>query len=105
MPHYPDAAILDVLHVDDETGERTKVGEVEYDSDGRLRPISIAPTHEALWRDAIGSVNAKLRIFELVPPLDGTPLAIAAKATERDDDDFQDALSRYLERYYGFALL
>jgi hypothetical protein len=105
MPNYPVGGTRDVIHVDADSGEREKVGEVEVDSDGRLRLVTVAPGHEALLRDAIGSVNAKVRIVELVPPTGGTPLAVDVKATERDDDDFLDALSRYLERYYGFALI
>jgi hypothetical protein len=105
VPLYPHDGRFDVMYAGTGDEERTKAGEIEYDFDGRLRLISVGPEHEVLLREAIRSVNAKERIVELVPPTSGAPLAVDVKATERDDDAFFDALNRYLERCYGFALV
>ncbi len=103
MPDKPVIAIHTVWHTGADDAERVEVGSVAYRADGRLDIIAAEPEHEKLLHDAIRSVNAKDRIIELVAPTTDD-LATDTIVTERDDETFADALSRYLDRYYGFAL-
>jgi hypothetical protein len=99
------AAMLDVFRVDAQTGEETKVGEAEMSADGRLGVVEVEPEYDARLRAAVASVNAKAEIAELVPPAASErPFATAARVTKRGDDEFLPALSRYMQKYYGFSL-
>jgi hypothetical protein len=97
--------IVEVYRVDPDTGEEKRVGQVAYGGDGRLSLLDVDPDMAAALGEAIRSVNGKTEIVELVPPEDAPEkFQTAAKVTKRDDEDFFDALGRYMAKYYGFTL-
>jgi hypothetical protein len=97
--------IVDVYRVDPEGGEGERVGQVAFGADGRLDVLDADPDVMARLEEAVRSVNGKGQITELVPPEDAPEkFQTAARVTSRDDPDFFDALSRYMETYYGFSL-
>jgi len=97
---------LSVFHVDPKTQEESRIGEVEYDAGGRLTVLDVDPAFDARLRAAVAAMNGKVEIVELVPPdaPDAPKHAIADKVTKRGDEGFFEAMSDYLERYYGFTL-
>jgi hypothetical protein len=98
--------IITVFLVDPATPQQTRIGEVEYSADGRLAVIDADPAFNAGLRAAVAALNSKAQIVELVPP-DGpdTPRdAVSGRVTRRGDERFFEAMTSYLERYYGFTL-
>jgi hypothetical protein len=97
---------LNVYCVDPMTQEESRIGIVEYTSDGRLTVIDVDPAFDGKLRDAVAALNGKTEIVELIPSdaPDATKHAVATKVTRRGDEEFFGALSGYLERYYGLTL-
>jgi hypothetical protein len=102
---------------DAETGDERQVGQAEFSPTGMLSLLEADPDMAGKLAAAIRSVNAKDAIVEVspeTPPDDGDEVAAAdddsgsygssSLVTARGDAGFVDALSRYLERYYGFSL-
>jgi hypothetical protein len=97
--------IVEVYRVDPEGGEGERVGQVALGADGRLELLEADPDVMTRLAEAVRSVNGKGKITELVPPDDALEkFQTAARVTERDAPEFFDALSRYMEKYYGFSL-
>jgi hypothetical protein len=97
--------IVEVYRVDPEGGEGERVAQVAFGADGRLELLDADPDVMAPLAEAVRSVNGKEQIIELVPPDDAPEkFQTAARVTKRDDPEFFDALSRYMEKYYGFSL-
>jgi hypothetical protein len=97
--------IVEVYRVDPEGGEGERVGQVALGADGQLELLEADPDVMARLAEAVRSVNGKGEITELVPPEDAPEkFQTAARVTKRDAPEFFDALSRYMEKYYGFSL-
>lgn len=97
--------IVEVYRVDPDGGEGERVGQVAFGADGRLDLLDAEPDVMARLAEAVRAVNAKGQITELVPPEDAPEkFQTAARVTKRDAPEFFDALSRYMESYYGFSL-
>jgi len=100
-----DRVTVEVYRVDPEGGAGERVGQVAFGADGRLELLDADPDVTARLAEAVRSVNGKKQITELVPPEDAPEkFQTAARVTNRDAPEFFDALSRYMEKYYGFSL-
>jgi hypothetical protein len=102
---------------DAETGEDRQVGQAEFSPAGMLSLLDADPDMAGKLTAAIRAVNAKDVIVEVspktAPPEDGDEVAAdddsgsyesPALVTARGEEGFFDALSRYVERYYGVSL-
>jgi hypothetical protein len=97
---------------DAETGDERQVGQAACSPTGMLSLLEADPDMAGKLAAAIRSVNAKDAIVEASPNDDEVAAGdddsggygSASLVTARGDENFLDALSRYLSRYYGVSL-
>jgi hypothetical protein len=94
-----------VFSLDDETGTRTSIGQVDVGPDSKLTLVSAVPDRQEFLTDLIEEMNETDEMdVEAAPPAGAVPHAVYSKAVPRRDPGFFDALKDYLATYYDVTL-
>lgn len=86
-------------------GDETAVGRVGLGTDGRMVLLEALPERYAWLHGLIDRMNRKPAIVRLVPPSGDAPQStIMTEVIERGSDQFVEALSEHLLRYFRLRL-
>jgi hypothetical protein len=96
---------FDVTYLDDETGQRSTIGQVDVGPDSKLTLVSAVPDRQEFLTDLVEELNEEDEMHVKAAPPPGAPrYAVYSKIVPRSDPKFFDAMKDFLGEYYDVTL-
>src|SRR5262245_30881038 len=96
---------FNVTYLDDETGQRSTIGQVDVGPDSKLTLVSAVPDRQEVLTDLVEELNEEDEMhIDAEPPEDAPRFAVYSEIVPRSDPKFFDALKEFLAKYYDVTL-